>query len=353
MQHAFDKLAHRLPLDGVKPIRFKTPPASLDTHLSSFFTKEAMHDALAQVPKVFAVCAKRDHVWPADAMLVLALDLQKVWSPERFSLSMNQFSLGPCDSEPWTSKDDARDAVSITVAMCHVALTLAWLHTKLFSEREQCTRDFRLKAEIENAITFTQHTAYRQLEMLRAGHYGCVERLCSREWKVPIQACREWFEGVRDVLPRLCKLVVSKCVDVSSDLALQVEKHTPSYAHIVNDDRCSLTLAKKHLLGWAFRDVLGEEVVHLFNLLSEIARLHAQWTLSPPLDCDEELKDAIAMSKSVFEIARAALAAIAAVNVLCEMTGKEKQHHRELLLQKTRGQLPKSLVNHLEKATKT
>ena len=231
-------------------------------------------------------------------------------------------------------------------------LALSYLRLRFVGGAEQCIRDHKLKQEIELAMGFVKATTNKLVEDIDKEIFIDVAKMADDvPWQVPLEACRLWLVGVQAVLPAMCKWFMLRMAESLSRLADEAQAATPRYDHIVSHGRFHPGLAKKQLLQWPSRDALNEKTLALFNSISDVSRVHTTWALQPALLDDPELQDTMGPSAAVFDAAKSAITLIAALNVLFELSGKEKMTQAAALLEKKKDALPRSVVVELQKAS--
>jgi hypothetical protein len=232
--------------------------------------------------------------------------------------------------------------------VCHLAQVLAWLQNKFVSAREPCVRDFRLRPDLEQAMGYLKTTVNDELSKVEGGHYGDLQRFATSSLGKCLANAGAWLEEVQMTVPKLSRFIVDKLVSSCTTLATEVEKYVPNYSHIATEDRVNMTLAKRHLLGWSFRTQLNDKTILLFHSLADVSRFHTSLGLSPIMSEDLQWKDAVDSSTALFRLAKQAISTIAAVNVLCELSGREQLDNASAILTTGAKEIPNSLVTKLQ-----
>ena len=227
----------------------------------------------------------------------------------------------------------------------HVLVEL--LARKVFSEAEPCVREHRLKAEVSTAVSFVKSTL--NLTLAEIGEVAQLPPFQAAPWSSSVAQCKRWLLLVKELLPEMCRRLLLQCLESTLALALEVQKVTPRFDHILSDKAFNRALAKKHLLAWPSRAVLSEKTILLFNSLADLSRLHTQWSLSPGLQEDVATKEAVDTSESLFATAKVAITVIAAVNVVLELSGQEQADQARNLVDSKGKVLPAMLLHALEK----
>ena len=99
---------------------------------------------------------------------------------------------------------------------------------------------------------------------------------------------------------------------------------------------------------WPIKTQLNEGVVALHKELQDLARVHTRFGIAVALEDDVELGDDAKSMRAIFETGRNALSAIAAVNCLVNMKGKD-QIATATKLWANKQRLPESLAALIEK----
>ena len=123
---------------------------------------------------------------------------------------------------------------------------------------------------------------------------------------------------------------------------------TPKYDHVVTAEKVHLTLVKRHLLGWPSMDILNAKKILLHQAFAALRQRHADWQLSPVFATDAAWKDDVSNIDVIFTSAKAAIATIAAANVLFMAKGPEQAETATSFLLRSRGSLAKSLAAALD-----
>ncbi|CAE8639369.1 unnamed protein product [Polarella glacialis] len=109
-----------------------------------------------------------------------------------------------------------------------------------------------------------------------------------------------------------------------------------------------MSLARKHLLGWASREALNETSIRMFHCIAACSRLYTQWALGSVFEDDAEFCDEVQSNRLVFDVAKAAIVTIAAINVIAEMTGEAQKNDAAKLVSSSSHILVKSLLKRLQ-----
>ena len=356
MQLTIDKLATSLPINA---ILFMGAPGSVDlsstlpANLGLFYNREMMQESIKQVTKVFCVTAKKEYTWPAEGLLDMIRQLSSVWPAECFDVALAKFAIHDHDdltmAHRCTSTADMHKALHMATAVSQLAMALAWIEVKLSSpDGEACLRENKLKAEIELAISWARSTVLSELDWMHGITEDDIKHLNSYCLAIPAAKCVLWLRGLKAVLSQLCRATVKVAVAGTSALAVDVEKHTPRYSHIVSNDSINMSLARKHLLGWASREALSETSIRMFHCIAGCSRIYTQWALGTVLEDDAEFCDEVKSNQLILDVAKAAITTIAAISVIAEMSGEAQKSDAAKLVSTSSPMLVKSLLKRLQ-----
>jgi hypothetical protein len=356
MQLTVDKLATSLPINA---ILFHGAPGSVDlsstlpANLALFYNREMMQEPIKQVTKVFGATGKKEYTWQAEGLLDIIRQLSSVWPAECFDVALASFASHDHDdlttAHRCKSTADMNKALHMATAVSQLAMALSWIEVKLSSpDGEACLRENKLKAEIELAINWVRNTVLSELDWMHGITEDDIKRLNSYSLAIPAAKCLLWLRGLQAVLSQLCRATVKVAVAGASALSVDVEKHTPRYSHIVSNDSINMSLARKHLLGWASKQALNETSIRMFHCIAGCSRIYTQWAVGTALENDTEFGDEVKSNQLVFDVATAAITTIASINVIAEMSGDAQKSNAAKLLSSSSPMLVKSVLKKLQ-----
>jgi hypothetical protein len=353
LQVAFDDFAKALVLDALQhgPERGVEAPVAkqICCFLDCLMDKVKLGEMAKITVRVFATSGKKEQQWPCESLHALFLQLLDVMPEKVFVLSLAILCRESVDAPVWTSKDHCKAVCRVFKGMSVVMASLSYLRVKIFSEAEPCVKEHRLKAEVSTAMSFVKSTV--NVTLSEIGAVAQLPQFQAAPWSSSVAQCKRWLLLVKEQLPQMCRCLLLQCLESTLALALEVQKVTPRFDHILSDKAFNRGLAKKHLLAWPSRAVLSEKTILLFNSLADLSRLHTQWALTPGLQEDLATKEAVDTSESLFATAKTAITVIAAVNVVLELTGTEQAEQARTLVDSKGKSLPAMLVQALEKVS--
>lgn len=166
-------------------------------------------------------------------------------------------------------------------------------------------------------------------------------------WAMSIHNAKTWMKGCRAVLMQVEVAMFSQCARDLQMLAQLVEKHCPKYSHFCNDSTFSTALAKKHLLGHAFKDSLAQEAGALFRSIAQLVQIAIDFGLPPP-DKNKLSADIIERANLTYASAKEAVLCTAAANVIISFTGEQRNSIARDLVASKGPMLPKALLAALK-----
>jgi len=356
VQIAVDDFADALFLDSIampSPISGLATVQNVCSIFDTFYKKNNSPEMVKLATKVFSSSTRGGQSWPAEGLHSLVVRLLDMLPDDTFSIATERFCVPDSNPGEWNSKDRCKAVLEVLLKMSQVAVSCAWLRARVSNSEGMVKQGgCKLKDDAELALNFMRSTANQMAEKLEQGLlYGAVVE--GMPCRAPIGSAKDWFQCARGLMPLVCKVVLVKLVGSVAALSVEVAKCTPKVDHIVGTDSFNSKLARSSLLGWPSRKQLNDKAILLFHGIADCGRLHAQWALSPDLETDEDVNADFKSARSVFTSARQAMMAIAAANILLELSGEERAAKAEDLLNRKRAELPEILIKELEKAKKT
>ena len=133
-------------------------------------------------------------------------------------------------------------------------------------------------------------------------------------------------------LRHTCHHVVSTVVEDLMGDSMTLLKSVPTYDHLLNDKKVNLKLASDHLCKWPSKAALGSGCIALEKGLNHLSEAHTKWGLEGSLRDASSYDGKVENIEGCFLTARKALATIAGVNCLANLTGKQRLDKRDALL---------------------
>ena len=124
--------------------------------------------------------------------------------------------------------------------------------------------------------------------------------------------------------------------------------NVPSYDHLMAGPKLNLQLCTKHLVGWPSKIALGRGCLALEKAMKEAAKFYITWGLGGDIKAEEPFVTPMEEVDKIYMQAKKALAVIAAINCLVNLTGQAKLDRKAVLLNQS-VLLPTMLVTHLNK----
>ena len=169
-------------------------------------------------------------------------------------------------------------------------------------------------------------------------------------WSPVLRRMKQWFTVAIKAVRMVARFVVGKMVVGASVLGVELQKATPSFAHVVGDDFWNPKLAHQSLLQRPRRQELNTLTSSLLMQLAACQRLHTQWGMAPALADDEHLRADVLSAQSIFGTAKLTLGVIACCNVLLEMSGAVRAEKAdEMLSCGSKMSLSRALLSELQK----
>jgi hypothetical protein len=134
-------------------------------------------------------------------------------------------------------------------------------------------RENQVKSEVEDAINFVRSSMGNELEQFHSGDSNDRRRSGSSGLKYTAAQYKGWLEGIRSLMVAPCCSVIKTAIALTSALSADVTRYAPTYSRIIMHERVNMSLAQRHLLGWASRDVLTTSAVSLFKSIAGCSRL--------------------------------------------------------------------------------
>lgn len=353
IQGVTNKFAEGLHLRGIIPNPPECPEEGelLPQWFDKCIDKAKLGDAVAMGSRVFQSTPQRATMWPSSNIFHLVGQLSAVVPASHFAVSLAAFCTSPCGAPQVSSRSELLQVCELFMLLSHVASTIAYISTKFLAGADpvSVTRDYLLKPELEMATMELRAKVNLTIDRLDKKDFGDLQVWDLVSWSMPLRYSSLWLQRIRGSFPLMCKGFVAKAIENMSSLAQEVVRVTPKVSLIINGDRLSDNLARKHMLNSPARSALNDKAKDLFKALRDICRIHSTFALKPALDEDEDFSDSIALGRQSFDEAKAAITSIAALHVILELKRDEQATQAQQLLQTKASILPKAILDRLQK----
>ena len=182
--------------------------------------------------------------------------------------------------------------------------------------------------------------------LIDGGASAAIVGLESIPWSFPVGCFALWVSSAAAAHRKMCMNVTAAAVEQLLASSMTLLKSVPAYDHLLSGVKINLTLVSKHLCQWPSKKALGTGCIALEKALKESSKAHAAWGLDGTLR--DGHADQVAQVEENYLTAKKALATIAGVNCLANMTGLARLEKRDVLLRQV-DLMPESLSALLKK----
>lgn len=346
-----------LPSLSVDPLAKCLGEMDVVAWINSFSDQASLADAAKSIGKYFSNSSK-EYSWPCVGNFSLMQSLMEAIPDENFKVHLEVFckTVGGGGRTLVTSKASVLALGRILMAISQIAITLNFLKAYVAGDDSNVTlcRDGKLKEEVDRAALFLKTTCSRIRAQLEGGHKDiCAhEAFANVPLMLPIGILPTWLSRATMAIQLLLRCIVLVVGGQLLSLSEEVDRLTPSWKDTITDKTLHVMLAKRGVLQSKGRASLNQKLLLLNWSMSDFARVHTSFGLTPKIEHDDMLKGPMENAKSAFSKAKAAVEIIAILSVLWERKGDEQQNDARNLLDKMGETMPAVLKKELEKVVK-
>ena len=86
-----------------------------------------------------------------------------------------------------------------------------------------------------------------------------------------------FFQGGSRAIDASCDSIFNKLLQVTVDEALELQKITPKYSHIISDNKFNKAMAKSHVHHHENTEPLNQKTIKIYHLLTALGFWHGTW----------------------------------------------------------------------------
>ena len=161
---------------------------------------------------------------------------------------------------------------------------------------------------------------------------------------------KKYAEGALTCASKFAFWMLSQQLEVANTMSVAVGESTPKYGHILDDEKFSQALCRRHILGWPMRGKLETLTPDLAVAINTVKQLHKEWELKPTIE-ETEMRETFMAVNHLYDDANPALAVMRGVTTIMELKGSEQQSQATFTLGLP-VQLPKALIKALAAVVK-
>ena len=162
-------------------------------------------------------------------------------------------------------------------------------------------------------------------------------------WAVAIPKVQSWAEAMSVAVGTAKREILKAAATSGLSFAEALKERIPQYTHFLNDTCYTKSLAKKNLLLHPNRQSLAADCAKLWHCVHSASAAATSWGL-PALNADSAFTEEVQTIDAVIKDGRLAVAVIAGVNVVQELSGSQQATQAAALIDMNIEGLPKMLV---------